>query len=217
LTGILIGFLNGFFITTLKLPPFIVTLGIANIARGFTYIVTKGFPIATENQFVLDLGNGYIGPIPVMTMVMIAVVIAAAYLLRKNTFGLRVLAIGGNETATVLSGINVKKYKVIVYSIAGLLCGIAGIIMAGRLNSGNPNAGLGTDMDTIAAAIVGGTSLSGGEGTIVGTLFGALLLGVIKNSLVLLNVNMYWQTVVVGVVIIAVCALDHFAQSKRSN
>lgn len=217
LTGVLIGFLNGLFITFLKLPPFIVTLGTANIARGLTYIVTKGFPIATNNQFVLDLGNGYLGPIPIMTIVMIAVILVMAYLLRKNTFGLRVLSIGGNETAAVLSGINVRKYKIIVYTIAGILCGIAGIITAGRLNSGNPNAGLGTDMDTIAAAIVGGTSLSGGEGTVVGTLFGALLLGVIKNSLVLLNVNMYWQTVVVGAVIIAVCALDQLAQSKRAN
>ena len=217
MTSVIIGFLNGFFHTTLKLPPFIVTLGLANIARGFTYIVTKGFPISTDSQFVLDLGNGYVGPIPIMTIVMIAVVVIATYMLRKNTFGLRVLSIGGNETAALLSGINVKRYKIIVYTIAGALCGIAGIIMAGRLNGGNPNAGLGTDMDTIAASIVGGTSLSGGEGTVIGTLFGALLLGVIKNSLVLLNVNMYWQTVVVGAVIIAVCALDHFAQSKQHN
>jgi len=215
LTGIVIGFLNGFLITSLKLPPFIVTLGTANIARGFTYIVTKGFPISTDSQFVLDLGNGYWGPIPIMTVIMIVIVIVASYALRKNAFGLRVLSIGGNETAALLSGINVRKYKVIVYTIAGVLCGIAGIIMAGRLNGGNPNAGLGTDMDTIAASIVGGTSLAGGEGTVVGTLFGALLLGVIKNALVLLNVNMYWQTVVVGVVIISVCALDRLAQSKR--
>lgn len=215
LTSVILGAVNGVLITTLKLPPFIITLGIANIARGLTYIITKGFPVTISNSFVITLGNGYWGPIPIMTLIMIAIVMLAAYLLRKNSFGLRVLSIGGNETATLYSGISVRKYKIIVYSIGGFLCGIAGIIMAGRLNSGNPNAGLSADMDTIAAAIVGGTSLSGGDGTIVGTLFGALLLGILKNSMVLLNLNMYWQTVVVGFVIIAVCALDKLAQTKR--
>lgn len=217
LTSLGLGAVNGYLITLLKLPPFIVTLGIANIARGLTYIITRGFPIAIKNQFVLDLGNGYLGPIPIMTIVMFIVIIIAAYLLRKTTFGLRILSIGGNETATLLSGINVRKYKVLVYSTCGLLCGIAGVIMAGRLNAGNPNAGQSTDMDTIAASIVGGTSLSGGDGTIIGTLFGSLLLGVIKNAMVLLNINMYWQTVVVGVVIITVCAFDQFAQSNRAK
>ena len=117
----------------------------------------------------------------------------------------------------MLSGINVKRYKVLVYSLAGLLCGIAGVIMVGRLNAGNPNAGNSFDMDTIAATIVGGTALSGGEGTVVGTLFGALLLGIIKNSLVMLDVNMYWQTVAVGAIIILVCAVDYFAQSKKKK
>lgn len=216
LTGVTIGFLNGFLITTLKLPPFIVTLGMANIARGFTYVITKGFPIALDNKFISALGNGYWGPIPIMTVIMIVLVAIAHFTLSSTTFGNRVLGIGGNETATLLSGINVKKYKIIVYTIVGFLCGIAGTIMVGRLNGGNPNAGLNFDMDTIAAAIVGGTALSGGEGSIVGTILGALLLGTIRNALVLLNVNMYWQTVVVGVIIIAVCGIDNFAQSKKS-
>lgn len=216
ITGVTVGFLNGWLITTLKLPPFIVTLGMANIARGFTYVITKGFPIALDNQFVSELGNGYWGPIPIMTIIMILLVIAAHFMLSSTTFGNRILGIGGNETAILLSGISVKRYKILVYTITGLLCGIAGTIMVGRLNGGNPNAGLNFDMDSIAASIVGGTALAGGEGTIVGTIIGALLLGTIRNALVLLNVNMYWQTVVVGVIIIAVCGIDNYAQSKKS-
>ena len=217
LTCVLIGLLNGLFITRLNLPPFIVTMGMANIARGLTYIITQGFPISTNNGFVLALGNNSIGMIPIMAIIMLVIVAAAVYLLGYTSFGTRILSIGGNETATMLSGINVKRYKVLVYSLAGLLCGIAGVIMVGRLNAGNPNAGNSFDMDTIAATIVGGTALSGGEGTVVGTLFGALLLGIIKNSLVMLDVNMYWQTVAVGAIIILVCAVDYFAQSKKKK
>jgi len=215
LTGVVIGLINGLIITRLKLPPFIVTLGMANIARGFVYVITKGFSIIVDHPFVLGLGNGYIGPVPIMSLVMIAIVIVGAYILTSTVFGSRTRAIGGNEIAASLSGINVKNHKVYIYTMAGLFCSIAGIIMVGRLNAGNPNSGLNFDMDSIAATIVGGTSLAGGEGTIIGTLLGALLLGVIRNGLVLLNVSMYWQTVVAGVIIISVCALDYLAHSKR--
>ena len=146
---------------------------------------------------------------------MIVLVIISAYLLDRTRFGTRVIAIGGNETAAMLSGINVKKYKTMVYTLTGLLAGIAGVIMVGRLNAGNPNAGLNFDTDSIAAAVVGGTSMAGGDATMVGTLLGALLLGVIKNALVLLNVNMYWQTVVVGAIIIVVCIFDSYTRAKR--
>ena len=215
--AILTGALNGVLITTCKLPPFIVTLGTANIARGFTYIITKGFPINFNNDFIMALGNGYWGSIPIMAVIMIVIVIIGAFVLKRTVFGLRVLSIGGNETAALLSGINVQKNKIIVYSLAGLLSGIAGIIMLGRLNTGNPTAGQNFDMDSVAATVVGGTLMSGGDGTILGTLLGALILGIIKNSLVILNVNMYWQTVVVGVVIITVCTIDSLAQNKGSN
>lgn len=215
LTSVLIGFINGLIITTFNLPPFIVTLGMANVARGLTYIITKGFPIALDNEFVWMLGNGYWGPVPIMAVVMIVLVVISAYLLDSTRFGTRVIAIGGNETAAMLSGINVKRYKTMVYTLTGLLAGIAGVIMVGRLNAGNPNAGLNFDTDSIAAAVVGGTSMAGGDATMIGTLLGALLLGVIKNALVLLNVNMYWQTVVVGAIIIVVCIFDSYTRAKR--
>ena len=215
LTSVLIGFINGLIITTFNLPPFIVTLGMANVARGLTYIITKGFPIALDNEFVWMLGNGYWGPVPIMAVVMIVLVVISAYLLDSTRFGTRVIAIGGNETAAMLSGINVKRYKTMVYTLTGLLAGIAGVIMVGRLNAGNPNAGLNFDTDSIAAAVVGGTSMAGGDATMIGTLLGALLLGVIKNALVLLNVSMYWQTVVVGAIIIVVCIFDSYTRAKR--
>jgi len=217
LVCVLVGFFNGLIITTLNLPPFIATLGTANICRGLGYIITKGFPIAFKNSFIMALGNGYFGPVPIMTIIMAILVLIAHYLLTKHRFGNRVLSLGGNETAALLSGINVKNYKIMVYTLTGFLCGIAGLITAGRLLAGNPNAGNSFDMDTIAAAIVGGTAMSGGEGSIIGTILGALLLGVIKNSLVLLNTNMYWQTVVIGIIIIVVCGMDHVAHRTRKK
>lgn len=214
-TGVIIGLCNGLIITRLKLPPFIVTLGMAKIAMGLVYVITRGFPISVNDPLVNALGNGYIGPIPVMAIIMLLIVAAGIYLLNSTTFGSKVRAIGGNEVAASLSGIKAKQNKVFVYSFAGLLSGIAGIIMVGRLHAGNPNSGVNFDMDSIAATIVGGTSLAGGIGTVFGTLLGALLLGVIRNGLVMLNISMYWQTVVAGSIIILVCALDYLAHSKR--
>jgi ribose transport system permease protein len=131
-------------------------------------------------------------------------------------FGNRIKAIGGNELAARLSGINIDRNKIYIYSLTGLLCGLAGIIMVGRVNAGNPNSGLSFDLDSIAATIIGGTSLAGGEGTVIGTMLGALMLGVIANGLVLLNVSMYWQTIVAGVIIIAVCGLDTLTHTRKA-
>lgn len=213
-TGLLAGYLNGLFITKLKLPPFIVTLGMANITRGVIYVITKGFSIQVIDPFVIGVGNGSIASLPILSIIMGVIVIAGIYLLNNTVLGTRVKAIGGNEIAARLSGINVNRYKVLVYTFTGFLASIGGLIMVGRLYAGNPNSGANFEMDSIAATIVGGTSLAGGEGTILGALIGALLLGVVKTSLVLLNVNMYWQTVAVGVIIIIVCAIDELTRRK---
>lgn len=215
LASVLAGLLNGVVITKLRLPPFIVTLGVAKIVRGVMYVVTRGYPIPVRNPFIIWTGNGYVGPIPVPTIFMLVIVAIGMYLLIRTVFGNRVKAIGGNENAARLSGINIHSNKIAIYVLTGLLCGIAGVIMVGRVNAGNPNSGLNFDLDSIAATIIGGTSLSGGEGTVLGTLLGAVLLGVIANGLILLNVSMYWQTIVAGVIIIGVCALDALTHARR--
>lgn len=213
--SILLGAFNGFVITKIKLPPFIVTIGTSYIARGVSYVITTGFPIKVTNPFILGIATNYVGKVPIMTIIMLAIVGIGIYILNRTTFGMRTKAIGGNEAAARLSGINVKRHKTFIYMLSGLFCGIAGVLMVGRLNAGNPNAGVNYDVDSIAATIVGGTSMAGGEGTILGTLLGSLLLGVIKNGLVLLNVSMYWQTVVSGAIIIAVCTVDKLTRKEK--
>lgn len=216
MASIVVGLLNGVIITKLNLPAFIVTLGIAKIARGVMYVVTRGYPIPVRTPFILWLGNGYIGPFPVPMLIMVVVVAIGAFLLNSTVFGNRTKAIGGNEQAARLSGINITRNKILVFGFAGLMASIAGLIMVGRVNAGNPNSGLNFDLDSIAATIIGGTSLAGGEGTVIGTLLGAILLGIIANGLVLLNVNMYWQTIVAGAIIIIVCSIDGLTRAKRS-
>jgi len=214
LCGTFFGFLNGILITKLFLPPFIVTLGMMSIARGLINVITKGYPIMIDSPLIMGLGQGNWGVIPIMAIFMPIVIVIMHWLFNYTVFGNHVRAIGSNEMATRLSGINVKRVKIIVFSLCGLLSGLAGLLMTGRLNSGNPNAGLNFDMDSIAAVIVGGTLLSGGSGTVVGTMLGALLLGVIRNGLVLLNVNMYWQTVATGAIIILVCAIESLSKER---
>ena len=215
IASVLSGLLNGVVITKLRLPPFIVTLGVAKIVRGVMYVVTRGYPIPVRTPFIIWTGNGYAGPIPVPLIFMLAIVVVGGYLLTQTVFGNRIKAIGGNETAARLSGVNIDLNKIVIYTLTGLLCGIAGVMMVGRVNAGNPNSGLNFDLDSIAATIIGGTSLAGGEGTVLGTLLGAVLLGLIANGLVLLNVSMYWQTIVAGVIIIGVCALDALTSARR--
>jgi ribose/xylose/arabinose/galactoside ABC-type transport system permease subunit len=189
----------------------------ASIAKGFILVITKGYAIMFDNPFIIALGQGNWGIVPIMVVFLPIVIISAHWFYNYTIFGNRVKAIGGNEIAARLSGINVRRNKIFTYALCGLLCGLAGLIITGRLNSGNPNAGTNFDMDSIAAVIVGGTALSGGSGTILGTMLGALLMGVIRNGLVLLGVNMYWQTVATGAIIILVCALDGFSKKKGES
>lgn len=215
LASVLVGLANGLLITTLRLPPFIITLGMSNIVKGIILVMSKGYIVSLTEPSIIWLGQGTIGKMPIMVLFIPAVAGIMAFVLNKTVFGNHVKAVGGNEEAAILSGIHASKVRVMIYVLAGLLCGIAGIIVTGRLNGGNPNAAGTYDMDSIAAVIVGGTSLAGGSGTVMGTVLGALLMILIRNGLVLLQVNMYWQTVAIGVVIILVCALDGFSRMRK--
>jgi ribose transport system permease protein len=218
--GVFIGWINGILLTKLHLPhPFISTLGTMNIARGLALIITGASPIsgfdragAPQIQF---LGAGSFGPIPVAFVAVLIVYIIFHILLSNTSLGRHIYAVGGNTAAARLSGINVDKTLVIVYSLSGLMAGAAALMLAGRTNSGFPNAGAGYELDAIAAVIIGGASFSGGSGTIGGTAIGVLLIAVLRNGLVLLNVPTEWQTVAIGLVIIAAVSVDVLRQRAR--
>lgn len=208
LVGGLIGLLNGLIITKGGVQPFIATLGMLTIARGATLVYTDGRPITGLPDVFVWLGAGEIARIPVPVVIM-AVVFAASYIvLTQTVLGRYIYAIGGNEEAARLSGVNVTFYKTAAYTIAGVLSALSGVILTARLNSAQPTAGMGYELDAIAAVVLGGTTLAGGEGGIGGTLLGAFIIGVLNNGLNLLNVSSFYQQVVKGVVILLAVLLD---------
>lgn len=206
--GIVLGVINGWLVSHVLIPPFIVTLGAQQIARGTILIVTKGWPITHIPKSILFLGQGDFLGIPVPLWIMAIVAVIAEIVLTKTSFGRRIYAIGGNETATFLSGVNVKKIKFFLYVIAAFTASIVGIILVARFNSAQADAGTGWEMDAIASAVIGGTSLAGGAGSVLGCLIGACIMGVLRNGLVLMRVSSYWQTAVIGMVIVLAAVLD---------
>ncbi|MNZ61174.1 Ribose transport system permease protein RbsC [compost metagenome] len=206
--GTLMGAVNGLIIAKGRLAPFIVTLATMTIFRGLTLVYTDGKPITGLNKDFAILGKGYFLQIP-MPIIWMIITFAVVYIILKHTtFGRRVYAVGSNEEATWLSGISTSKVKVMVYAISGLLASISGIILTSRLNSAQPTAGASYELDAIAAVVLGGTSLTGGKGWIVGTLIGAVIIGVLNNGLNLLNVSSFYQQVVKGAVILIAVLLD---------
>lgn len=208
LTGSLLGAFNGWAITIFKVPPFVATLAMLTVARGFTMLWTKGFPISGLGDRFLYFGTGWLLGIPVPVWISAILVGLAVFMTNKTRLGRYIYAIGGNENASKLSGINVNRVKIIVYTIAGALAGIGGILVTSRLDSAQPNSGIGYELDSIAAVVIGGTSLSGGRGSIMGTVQGAIIIGVLNNGLVLLNVSPFWQQVVKGFVILLAVIID---------
>jgi len=211
--GASVGLVNGLLLTKLHLPhPFIATLGTMNIARGIALIITGASPISGFDRAgagdVLFLGAGSIGPIPVAFIIVVLVYLLFNVILNNTSFGRHVYAVGGNISAARLSGISVDRTLIFVYSISGLMAGLAALMLAGRTNSGYPNAGTGAELDAIAAVIIGGASFSGGSGTIWGTAIGVILIAVLRNGLVLLQVPVEWQTVAIGVVIVVAVYVD---------
>lgn len=212
LGGALLGCATGGIIAKGKVQAFIATLVTMTLLRGVTMVYTEGRPISAGFTDVADnfawFGTGYVFGIPVPVWIMMAVFAAIWYLLNHTRFGRYVYALGGNESATLLSGINVDRVKIGVYAICGLLSALAGIIITSRLSSAQPTAGMGYELDAIAAVVVGGTSLAGGKGRITGTLIGALIIGVLNNALNLLDVSSYFQMIVKALVILLAVLVD---------
>lgn len=214
LVGVVIGVFNGFVICKTTIPPFIVTLATMNIARGLAKVYTGGSPVRVVTKEWQFIGAGYIGPVPVPVIIMIIAIIITALMMNKTKLGRHIYAVGGNTQAAEFSGIKVARVKFIVHAYAGLMAGLAGIILASRMYSGQPTAGEGAEMDAIAAVVVGGTSMAGGSGKIGGTIIGALIIGVLNNGLNLMNVNSFWQDVVKGVVILLAVFIDYIRNRK---
>jgi ribose transport system permease protein len=215
LSGMVVGLTNGIIIVKGKMPPFIVTLSIAYIARGLAYIFSNGKPISVQEPLFNVIGNGYIGPIPYPIIYMIVALLILAFILYRTKFGRHLYAIGGNTEAAKFSGINVNKVQIISYTIIGFLAALGGIVLSARLYSGQPTIGVNGELDAIAAVILGGTSFSGGIGTLGGTLIGAVVIGIINNGLNLLGVNSFWQLVAKGVVILIAVYIDMLKKNRK--
>jgi ribose transport system permease protein len=212
--GMFLGWFNGQMITRLKIPPFVATLGMLSIARGLTMLWTKGFPITDLGASFAVLGTQSALGVPAPVWIAAGLVGMFVLITKKTRLGRYIYAVGGNEQTAKLSGLNVNRIKVIVYTLAGALSAIAGLIVTSRLDSAQPNAGTGYELDSIAAVVIGGTTLSGGRGTILGTVIGCLIIGVLNSGLVLLNVSPFWQQVVKGGVILIAVAIDRLRETN---
>ncbi|MDR2019618.1 MAG: ABC transporter permease [Treponema sp.] len=215
LVGAGMGAANGLFITRLKLPPFIATLGMMSIARGLSFGVTGGFPISMLPDSFKFIGQGYVGFVPAPVIILILLTVIFGVFMHKSITGRRIYAIGGNEEAARLSGVRIERIKILVYTLSGLLAGLAGLMTAGRLGVAQSTAGNGYEMDAISATIIGGASLAGGVGNIAGPILGAAIMQVLRNGLVLTGVSAYWQQAVLGAVIIIAVAFDKLRQIKK--
>ncbi len=201
--GLVVGLLNGVMVVRLKITPFIATLGTMYAARGLTYIISDGLVIRDGLPDAYGfLGQEYLGPVPISLIVLTAVVAVFLILEKKSLLGKYSIAVGGNRTAATLSGINAGAVTMILYAIVGITAGLSGTMMASRLGVGDPNIGIGFEFAVIIAVVLGGTSLAGGEGTIVGTIIGALIVGALGNGLKLLNVFTFYQEVMLGIVLV---------------
>jgi len=222
IAGAVSGIMSGTFVAKLKIPPFIATLGMMLILKGLSLVIsgtrpiyfngTPGFTQISQGSLIGSLVPAL--PIPNGVLILFLVAIAASFILERTILGRFTFALGSNEEAVRLSGVNTDRWKIAVYALAGSICGIAGLLIASRLNSAQPALGQGYELDAIAAVVIGGTSLSGGRGTIIGTLIGALIISVLANGLRILSVAQEWQTVVTGSIIILAVYTDILRRSR---
>ena len=208
------GIVNGYLIAYVGFQPFIATLATTTIARGFAMVYSDGKPYSILEPSFLNIGQGYLLGIPIPIIVLVIVCILGSVTLQLTTFGRYVFAIGGNKNAAKLSGVSTRKVEMLVYIISGLCCGIVGLILSARISSGQPNAAEGFELDAIAATAIGGTSMAGGLGGLRGTIFGFIIIGLISNSLNLINVNSFWQQIVKGIIILLAVLLDMKTRGK---
>jgi inositol transport system permease protein len=213
--GLLIGAANGFVITRFGIPAFIMTLAVTTVTRGAVLLYTNATPITGMGKSFAFIGQGYIGFMPVSVLVLIILFCFSWTLLNKTVFGRHLYAVGGNENAAIASGIRSKRVVSMAFLLDGFMAAIAGVMLMSRMNSGQPAAGVSYEFDAITAVVVGGTSLSGGSGTIVGTIIGAVIVGIINNILNLSNVNTYWQQIAKGLIILVAVIAD--VVNKRAN
>jgi ribose/xylose/arabinose/galactoside ABC-type transport system permease subunit len=208
LIGALCGAFSGFFVAKLDVPPFVVTLATMTIARGFTYVYTSGKPITGLLPEFIYVGAGSVGILPIPVLLYILVIAVGVFFLNFTKFGRYVFAVGGNEKAAIVSGIKTSSVKFGVYLISGICSAIAGIILAARIQTGQPASGMGYELDAITAVVIGGASLSGGVGSVVGSVIGMLIIGIMTNGLDLLNVSSYYQQVIKGIIILIAVLSD---------
>lgn len=221
--GALAGGINGLIITKVQVNPFITTMGMMSIGRGLTYLFASGLRgtvasnMPMRDQALNFLGAGYIGPVPFPVIEMVILVVLASLFLGNTVLGRQIYGVGSNEQASRLSGVDVDRVRLFSYTLTGLLAAYAGVMTAGLLSTAATNAGIGTELDVIAAAVIGGASLAGGEGTVYGAVIGAAIMAVLRNAFVLLGLPVYLQTVSIGVVIILAVALDRLRRRGQTT
>jgi ribose transport system permease protein len=211
------GFINGALIAKGGVPPFIATLGMMSMARGIALIITQGNPFKGFPTEYRILGTGLIGVIPVIFLVAFSVLLAVAFIMKYMEVGRNLYAVGGNETTARYSGIKVDRIKIFAYTTSGLICGIGSVLLTTRINSAPPLGGSGMELDAIAACVIGGASLAGGEGSVWGALLGAMVMAVLANGLSILNVNSFVQQTIIGIVLIATVFLRSFNEKRKTN
>ena len=215
--SILVGAWHGFFVTKLGVPAFIITLGTLTMARGMAAVITHGWPIVGLPNHFLVIGQGDILKIPIPVLILLVVALIADFFLRKTVYGKHLRAVGGNEVAARFSGVNVSRVRMIAFMTSGFLAGVAGIIIAARLSQGQPGVGSMYELYAIASTVIGGTSLTGGEGSVLGAVVGASIISLLWNALVLLNVSTYWHNVVIGLVIVTAVTMDVLRKRMRAS
>ncbi len=213
--GAVIGFINGILVTKMRINPLIATLAMLTILKGVSYIACGGMPVYNMPSSLKAIAQGYVWVIPIPVIIMVVIVLVGGFLLNKTYFGVEVYAVGSNLEAARLSGLNTDRIKITVYALLGLLTGIAAIIMLARINSGQPVAGTGFELDVLTAIVLGGVSISGGEGKISGAFVGVLVMGVLSNGLLLVGLGEYYQMLVKGLVLLTAVGIDGL-QHKRS-